>query len=230
LLQGLAVVDAALSFDGLGLETLFADKPVPASLLARLAGFDRVISWFGARDELYARQLRAIAPGCVIALPVPGEDGVITVWRHLLATIGAAARPELNPIEPPATWRDQARRVLAALGGEPTRPLLVVHPGAGAKWKLWAVENLARVIERIVRRAEAQAVIHQGPADRDVTLRLSRVLKVPALPPSSCSPPPHANAGRPGAQRLTCCRSTARRTRLNGWQQRWAIACARATN
>jgi ADP-heptose:LPS heptosyltransferase len=141
-----------------------------------------VISWFGARDEMYARRLRAIAPGSVIALPVPDEDRVITVWRHLLATIGAAARPELNPIEPPAAWRDQARRVLADLGAKPTRPLLVVHPGAGAKWKLWTVENLARVIERIVRRAEAQAVIHQGPADRDVTLRLSRVLKVPALP------------------------------------------------
>jgi heptosyltransferase-3 len=181
LLRGLSVVETALSFDGLGLERLFTEEPVPTSLATRLASFERVISWFGAHEAMYARQLRAVARNSVIATPVPGEQSTLTAWRHLLTTLGTPARHELNPLRLPAIWRDEARRVLAEIGVEPARPLLVVHPGAGARWKLWPVENWARALEEIARRGDAQALIHQGPADRDVVDRLSRVLQVPAL-------------------------------------------------
>src|SRR3972149_3074641 len=50
LLAGPAVVDEALSFDGLGLERLFADEAVPAMLAARLGRAGRGGSWFGASD------------------------------------------------------------------------------------------------------------------------------------------------------------------------------------
>ena len=181
LLRGLGAVDAVLPFDGLGLEALFTREPAPSSLVARLARFDRVISWFGARDTLYPRQLRAIARDAVIALPVPDGESRMPVWRHLLATMGATSPPALTPLDVPEPWRDDAGRRLAALGAAPARPLLVIHPGAGGQWKRWPVDHLARTIAAIMRRHDAQALIHDGPADHDAADQLDRVLAVPAL-------------------------------------------------
>jgi heptosyltransferase-3 len=181
LLRGLGLVAAALPFDGLGLEALFGCEPAPSSLVARLAGFRRVISWFGARDEGYSERLRAIARDCVIAPSVPGDDSRTPVWRHLLITIGATSRVEAAPPELPGAWRDEASRVLGELGAAPTRPLLVVHPGAGGRWKLWPVEKLARVIARVTGDVDAQVLIHQGPADHAVADELLRLLDATPL-------------------------------------------------
>jgi ADP-heptose:LPS heptosyltransferase len=176
LLHGLGLVDALAPFDGLGLEALFTLDPAPASLVARLQGFSRVISWFGARDAMYPERLRALARGCVIASPLPGDASHLTVWQHLLATTGDASCPDIGPLDVPATWQDQGRRALIEIGVAPGRPLLLVHPGAGGCFKLWPVEHHARVIEQVIRDTAAQALIHQGPADRDVAERLRRIL------------------------------------------------------
>jgi ADP-heptose:LPS heptosyltransferase len=181
LLRGFGIVEAVLPFDGLGLEALFTNEPAPSALVARLTRFDRVISWFGARDPLYTRQLRTIAPDAVIAPPVPGAESRGTVWRHLMATAGAAATPALTPLDVPEAWRDKARRLLAGLGAVPTRPLLLIHPGAGGQWKRWPAEHLARVIALVRRGRDAQPLIHEGPADHDAADQLSRILEVPAL-------------------------------------------------
>jgi hypothetical protein len=178
LLRGMGLVDTALSFDGFGLEALFTAETAPPSLVARLAGFHRVISWFGARDKVYARQLGAIARASVIATPV-GDDR-IPVWRHLLATIGASSA-DLARCLPADSWRDQARRMLRELGAEPERPLLVAHPGAGGRWKRWPAETAARVIADLGRSADVQVSIHQGPADGEVVDDLYRRLDARAL-------------------------------------------------
>jgi heptosyltransferase-3 len=181
LLHGLGLADAVAPFDGLGLEALFTLDPAPASLVARLGGVSRVVSWFGARDPLYPERLRALAPAAVIASPTPGDASHLPVWQHLLATTHAGVGPEVQPLEVPASWRGQARRALAEVGAAPDRPLLVVHPGAGARWKRWPVEQHARVIEQVTRDTGARALIHQGPADGDVGERLWRLLDGRAL-------------------------------------------------
>ena len=180
LLRGLGLVDAALSFDGLGLSALFTREPLPGALVVRLSRFDRVVSWFGAREAIYRERLGATARDVAIASPVPGDASHSPVWRHLLATIGTASPPDLAPLDLPATWRQEAGRALGHLGVASGRPLLVIHPGAGAAWKRWPVEHLAHVIGRARREAGAQALIHQGPADRDPAAQLARVLAEPA--------------------------------------------------
>ena len=180
LLRGLGLVEAVLPFDGLGLSALFTREPLPSALVARLTRFGRVISWFGARDAVYVQQLGGVARDAVIAPPVPGDPSSMTVWQHLLGTIGASSRLDLAPLDVPEPWRDEARRVLAQLGAEPKRPLFVIHPGAGGHWKRWPVEHLARVIGDVVRQTGGQALVHQGPADRDAVDQLFRVLDEPA--------------------------------------------------
>ena len=180
MLRGLGLVDAALSFDGLGLSALFTREPLPVELAERLARFDRVISWFGAREATYGERLRAAARDVVIASPVPGDGNLAPVWQHLLATIGMASSLDLAPLDLPAAWREEAGRALGHLGVTPGRPLLVIHPGAGAAWKRWPVRHLAHVIGRGRREAGAQALIHQGPADLDAADELAGALDAPA--------------------------------------------------
>jgi heptosyltransferase-3 len=180
-LHGLGLADTVLPFDGLGLEALFTLAPASPPLVARLHSFARVISWFGARDALFPERLRALSADCVITSPLPGDGSPLTAWQHLLATTGDVACPEAGPLDVPALWREQGTRALSDLGAASGRPLLVVHPGAGARWKLWPVEHHARVIEQVVRDTGAQALIHQGPADRDVAEHLARILEGRAL-------------------------------------------------
>ena len=176
LLCGLGLVDTVLSFEGLGLEAVFTLTPPPPSLVARLRGFHRIVSWFGARDGVYVEQLRAIASDCVIASPQPDNTSLQTVWRHLLDTVDANASADLVPLDIPKAWQRDSEQALTELGVDASRPLLVVHPGAGGRWKLWPVEQHARVIQQVIQNTEAQVLIHKGPADQEIVEGLARIL------------------------------------------------------
>ena len=156
LLVALGVVERARDFEGLGLAALFVEDAAPPALAEALGSFDRVVSWFGSRDETYGRRLRAVVPRAVVAPPVPDDDET-PVWRHLIATLGAAASaatPEVEPI----------RLTHEALGSS---PMLVVHPGSGGDWKRWPVERFAAVITALRERRALDVLVHQGPADAE---------------------------------------------------------------
>ena len=181
LLVGGGVTDTALDFDGLGLAPLFADGPIPDEVAARLARFDRVVSWFGARAEPYPSRLRAVSPKAVVAAPVPDE--AIPVWTHLLGTLSSlGVRPPdpLPVLAVPAAWQADADRALADLGVPPGRPPLLVHPGAGGAAKRWPVEKMAAVVRRLADRPAGlpggRVVIHQGPADAEAAAALAEAL------------------------------------------------------
>jgi ADP-heptose:LPS heptosyltransferase len=185
LLAGAGVVDEALSFDALGLSALFAEDPLPPALAERLGGFDAIVSWFGARTPSYAERLTALAPRVVLAPSVPAESDATAppVWRHLLATVTPLGAPDppaaghagplAAPLAIPEEWRAQGRAALAAAGLVDPRPLLVVHAGAGARWKRWPAERFAEVI---ARAADGAVLLHEGPADREAVDALERRL------------------------------------------------------
>lgn len=184
LLAGAGVVDKALSFDALGLAALFADDDlVPPALAARLGGFDAVVSWFGARVPSYAERLTALVPRVVLAPPVPPEGDATPVWRYLLATVAplgpldprAAGEvgPLAAPLAIPEEWAAQGRAALAVVGLGDARPLLVVHAGAGGRWKRWPAERFAEVV---ARAAGGAVLLHEGPADREAVDALERRL------------------------------------------------------
>lgn len=179
LLRDLRVVDAAVSFDSLGLSALFTREPLPAALGERLIVFDRVISWFGAREATYRERLAAAARRVMIAPPVPGDESPVPVWQHLLATIGSPSVADLSPLAVPCAWRDEAHGALDRIGVATGRALLVIHPGAGGAWKRWPTRDLVDAIDRVQRETDAQALIHQGPADRDAADELARALASP---------------------------------------------------
>src|SRR5262249_5425122 len=161
----------------LGLQALFTLESASRELLSRFHGVDRVVSWFGARDETYVRRLRSIVPDAIIAPPVPPEGSGVTVWQYLLATIRSSTPPDLSPIDPSRSGREDAARALTRLGVDAARPRLVVQSAAGSCWKIWPVERMARVVLRVVaQRSDTLVLVHQGPADRDAAGRLGRLL------------------------------------------------------
>ncbi len=187
LFAGTDLVDEALSFDSLGLETLFAGDEVLPETRFRLASFDRVVSWFGSRDTLFARRLRSMVPEVLLAPPVPETCLPPTVWEYLVSTLepwGIKAPSRLPPLALPEAWREAARRELSRLGSQNGRPLLFVHPGP---------ERLDEVVHRVARASGCQTLIHQGPADRGAADRLIRRLDLPAL--SLVEPELHLLAG-----------------------------------
>jgi heptosyltransferase-3 len=171
LLVELGAVQETRTFDGFGLEALFADAPTPAALAEIMGGASRIVSWFGSRDETYCRRLRALAPRALVAPPVPDND--TPVWRHLLGTLAAwdLAIPErVEPLRAPLLSVGDA-------SADTGRPRLVVHPGSGGDWKRWRVERFAEVIRALRHRHALDVVVHQGPADAEPAQRLLALLE-----------------------------------------------------
>lgn len=182
LLQGSGLVLAATPFDTFGLEALFADVQVPDRFASRLRHFRRVVSWFGAREPGYAGRLGALVPEVIVAPPVPDDESPLTVWEHLVETLGAwdVARPsELHALATTERWRIAARTALMALGVDEGRPLLIAHPGAGARWKQAPTARFAQALERMVAGAGFEVVVHQGPADAPAVDALLAALSIP---------------------------------------------------
>ncbi|MGH7313522.1 MAG: glycosyltransferase family 9 protein [Candidatus Rokuibacteriota bacterium] len=165
LLAALGTVDGALSFDGLALQTLFveADDAPPAVDAVRRAS--RIVCWFGSRDPVFARRLRALAPEAVVASPT--GDGAILVWRHLLATIQAAPGGSLPPCDPSPAARRAGRQALIRAGWRANTRLVIAHPGAGSRDKRWPAEGFVQVLAPLCDREDVTVVLHEGPADVD---------------------------------------------------------------
>jgi len=182
LLVSLRIVDRALDFDALGLDTLFTAS-APADPLRGLLTGSRVVSWFGSRDAHFVDRLRSLAQESVAAPTIPAES--LTVWRHLLVTLAplVAGMADDEAGREPIALRehivDTGRRALADAGWDGARPLVVLHPGAGGIAKRWPVEGFARLAEWIVGALGADVVVHEGPADRDAVALLRDRLRVP---------------------------------------------------
>jgi heptosyltransferase-3 len=188
LLTALEVVDRFVDFDALGLAALFEEPDRiegegewPERCAADLREGGHLVSWFGSRESHFARRVRALVPDAVVAPSVGSDDQ--EVWRHLLSTVGAAPdRVMRAPISAGQMLVAEARLVLQRLGWDGHARLLVVHPGAGSRGKLWATEGFAAVLERLARRQSRLAVVvHRGPADSEAVAALSAALGRPAM-------------------------------------------------
>ena len=198
LLATLGVVDRAVDFDALGLTALFEVEPDgiagepewPERCAVDLREASHLVAWIGSREPHFALRLAALTPGAVVA-PSVGSGGRV-VWRHLLDTVGATApdRSLREPVILPDALIEEGRLALQREGWDGHARVLVVHPGAGGRGKLWATAGFAAVLERLAQAQPSFAVaVHRGPADSDAVAALSSrlprrvmVLEEPHLP------------------------------------------------
>jgi hypothetical protein len=184
LVTTLGVVDRAVDVESLGLAALFEDEPEagpepgwPARCAEDLRGASRLVAWIGSHKPHFVRRLTALIPGAIVAPSV--GSGRELVWRHLLDTVGASGADDTvrAPVVVPPLLADQARLALRGSGWDGHRALLVVHPGAGGRGKLWPAAGFAAVLERLARTHPGLAVVvHRGPADSEPVAALSALL------------------------------------------------------
>lgn len=165
LLVALGEADEAHDFDALRLDALFAGEDT-----ARLPAVERVVCWFGARDPDFARRLGALVPGAVVT---PSTAPEREVWAHLLETVGGPA--ERRPARVSAELVTRGVAALSVAGVEVSRPVVVVHPGAGSAAKRWPAEAFAGALAPL---GDVAIVVHEGPADAEPAARL--LARVPA--------------------------------------------------
>ena len=195
LLASLGIVDRHVVFETLGLQLLFTEDDAPARLRS-FVDDARVVSWFGSRDPAFARRLRALAPGAILAAPT--AEGA-HVWEHLVASIGMLSLVGADegawraPISVPPALAAEGRRLLLDAGWEGESRLAMLHPGAGGAAKCWAAEGFAALAESLVASAGIELIVHDGPADHAAVAELRQHLGVPAL--ELVDPPLEALAG-----------------------------------
>jgi heptosyltransferase III len=173
LLAALGAVDRVVSFDALGLDALFVEDDAAApSEVVRGAG--RVVCWFGARDPIFTRRLRALAPDAVLASA--SGNGGDPVWRHLLSSVEPHADASPGPCGLSPAAPQAGRDALVRAGWRTDTRLVIAHPGAGGRAKRWPAEGFARVLAPLCARPDLTVVLHEGPADADAVAALETLL------------------------------------------------------
>lgn len=172
LLTSLGEVDAAVDFEALGLGALFTAEP-EGQIASALRHAGRVACWFGSRDPLFVANLRAIAPGALVAPPAAGD---VPVWQHLRRTVGAALDGDTEPLRVSPALAEGGRRALRDAGWDGAAPVLLLHPGAGSAAKRWSTEGFAAVACAAGQPRPLALVVHEGPADAEAASALLAAL------------------------------------------------------
>jgi heptosyltransferase-2/heptosyltransferase-3 len=111
---------------------------------------------------------------------VPGRHEVIQNLCLIDPDL-AATTPDQWPSRFPLAVEDERWAVqLAASIGDPTAPLVAIHPGAGAPVKTWCTAAWAHVADALVEGRNARIVITGGASEHDLAESVAREMRHPA--------------------------------------------------
>jgi len=148
------------------------------------AGFDAALvfrpdHWWGAMLATLAKIPRRsgydtaeTTPWLTAALPLPREHAAASNLRLAGALLGQ--QPSLGPVAHPLHFdldpasKEEARTLLLSLPVSPLRPLVVIHPGAGAAIKLWEPGKWGEVAGRLGAEG-CSVLITGGPDETELT-------------------------------------------------------------
>jgi lipopolysaccharide heptosyltransferase II len=144
------------------------------ALAAHLAGIPRRIG-YGVPE---------VAPFLTDAVPYLGVRHEVERNHALVAAlVGETERPadpRSEPVEFAISSAEAAAadELLARHGIRPDERLVVVHPGAGGRLKLWTAHGFAAVGDALSRRHGARLVLTGGPGEADLTSAVARASAV----------------------------------------------------
>jgi len=136
-----------------------------------LKDFDIILSWFGDRQGILERNLRSLATTpLVFVFPFKNHEQntghvsefYLSTLRHLGITV-AAPRFKILPAHSSSSSKGCSQ--MADYGLEP--PRLCIHPGSGAKAKIWPLKNFIDVALEVTRRLAVQVSFVLGPAEEE---------------------------------------------------------------
>ncbi len=159
-------------FDGAIIFTSFRQSPLPAALLCYLAGIPLRL---GATDD---------SAGSLLTTRHHWPPGLYHEVERALNLVGAVGYRNSDPelvlqLSPQA--RRQVRERLARDGVDPTRPLVVVHPGCAMPARTYDWRRFAMTADLLVERLGAQIVLTGSAAERPLVERIRARMLHPAL-------------------------------------------------
>ena len=168
----------------------------PYRLLSKVAGelrgrFDTAVvlrfdHWWGAWLAAAAGIPRRIGYDWPETHPFLTEALPYRTGRHeaqqnaaLLEALAPGVAAELGPAQYAVQPEDRAWA--AERLGQIGRPLVAIHPGAGAPVKQWPVANWAAVGQSLAEAKHASIVLTGGPGERSLTAGIAGGMQAPAL-------------------------------------------------
>lgn len=161
-------------FDAAAIFTVYSQSPLPAAYLCYLAGIPLRLAH--CRENPY-RLLTDWQPD-----PEPANTIRHEVQRQLdlAAAVGChTANQRLSFAVPPEAHASLARR-LRAMGLEPGRRLVLVHPGASAASRRYPPEQFARAIDLLLAHGGCEAVFTGDAAEAPLVEAICGALSHPA--------------------------------------------------
>jgi ADP-heptose:LPS heptosyltransferase len=153
--------------------SLFADHTTLSSDLKHLFGnADLVISYLPDPDEILTRNLGRMCQGPVIFCP-PKPPPHLHAIDHFLTPLRALRIPQT--ITEPRV-RFCSNDIQFRDSGPPESIALLIHPGSGSSSKCWPPENFAAVADSLVRQTGCEVYLSTGPADGNLTHRVSQMM------------------------------------------------------
>jgi ADP-heptose:LPS heptosyltransferase len=132
---------------------------------------DLAIIWSSANKDVAERLAAGGVPSLIAAPPRATEERHQA--RYLLDCLGPLGVPRpLLPVPPPALAR-ASERLSGALHALHGRGWAVLHPGAGARWKRWPLDDFLVLAARL-ESPDVSVLWSLGPADTDLRDRLAQ--------------------------------------------------------
>ena len=177
------MVDAWIPVQGAACADLFAGS-VPASteLGCWLNECDCAVAWINDEGATLAAGLRCCGvQEMIIQSPFSHELLAMHQGDRFLETIGeTVGNGSLDgPLTIPSHLVERGQVHLERMGIPFDRPIVLIHPGSGSRWKCVSPEVLASTIEQF-QAEDMRPLILEGPADREPVTGLSNL--VPAVP------------------------------------------------
>jgi hypothetical protein len=196
--------DRILSIDTLPLHRLHGAFPPPAADLEFWRSFDRIISWTGAGEEPFCRNLARAGSNVITAPWRPEREEPRHVAQIFIDSLrpwlSLPERAEAAMVSPGDADRAGAIHWLQRAGFGRGERTVAIHTGAGSPAKRWPMKKFQRLASELVCSSGCHVLAIEGPAD----FGLGRAL-ADSLPPSSC----RLAAGLPLKQLssiISCCR------------------------
>lgn len=180
------LIDAWMSVQGADCAELWSGSlPGSAELRQRLQTCDRAVAWMRDDDRGLVNALKRCGVGEVL---IQSPFNPTLKSRHqtdrFLETLGGtiAQRPVDEAIQLSTSLMEQGQAWLADRGVADDRPLVLIHPGSGSRYKCTSAEVLASVIVALNQEGFYSLVL-EGPADEAIAAQLCHRLPmtVPVL-------------------------------------------------
>jgi heptosyltransferase-1 len=114
--------------------------------------------------------------------PLPEEDHVIRKNLKLLDLVGIDSEEIEFPLVVPARVRETVRSVLAALGFDPGRKLVVLNVGAAWPTKRWPVDRWVELLGLLRREPVSPLLLWGTPEERSAAAAVAARTGAPIVP------------------------------------------------